>query len=713
MAELTRQLKTQHKLDAEAISTIESYFGETGLNVFKDFKKYSAKGKYSDSIRKFALTLFCYSNKAYSYICKLLPLPHPRTITKWLSTIDGNPGITKESIDSVKRKIEESEYPLLFTLMLDEMSIKKQIEWNGKENIGFVDLGTNEEDDSLPAATNALVFLLVPLNGNWKIPVAYYLTEGLTGKVLASLTRNLLTHLHKNTINVLALVCDGCGGNQSMLAELGVELKYPLKTSWFPHPADPSNNVYVFLDNCHMFKLVRNMLAQYETIQNGKTGKLICWEFIANLHKVQQDEGLRLANKLKRNHIEFASQKMKVNLSVQALSNSTAQALLCLKQLGHDDFQSCDETVAFIKLMDSLFDLMNSRNPFGKGYKAPLRIANKQTWLPFLTKAEDYLINLQTTKGKPLYKTKRKTAILGYLLMIRNMKAIFTKYVEQQKLLRYILTYKFSQDHVELFFSAVRSLNGRNNNPNFIQFKAAYRRILNIHDNSIVSGNCTAQDETKILSSADVITSDQQVQTEQISRKYDFTQSMNEAPDHDYCMFSQADCYSPYTGTIVTYISGFVAKKLLRTTVCKTCANALYTTTPPHHDRRFILIELKDKGGLTYPSSDVLKVTETTERVIRRYMSTTNGKPTNRQNVKQLILTGVLSHIVGLPVFDSIKGHMFETQITNNHIHTLCTSIVNAYMQIRFHHEAKTYTSEIMGTNIRNRLTKYITFNNQ
>lgn len=54
------------------------------------------------------------------------------------------------------------------------MSIKKQIEWNGKEHTGFVDLGTNVQDDSLPAATDALVFLLVPLNGNWKIPVAYY-----------------------------------------------------------------------------------------------------------------------------------------------------------------------------------------------------------------------------------------------------------------------------------------------------------------------------------------------------------------------------------------------------------------------------------------------------------------------------------------------------------------------------------------------------------
>ena len=62
----------------------------------------------------------------------------------------------------------------------------------------------------------------------------------------------------------------------------------------------------------------------------------------------------------KHNHFEFASQKMNVNLSVQALRNSTAQALLCLKQLRHAEFQSGQETVTFIKVLDSLFDIMNS-----------------------------------------------------------------------------------------------------------------------------------------------------------------------------------------------------------------------------------------------------------------------------------------------------------------------------------------------------------------
>ena len=66
------------------------------------------------------------------------------------------------------------------------------------------------------------------------------------------------------------------------------------------------------------------MLAHYVSIKNGSTGNVISWNYITKLYELQQDEGLRLANKLKRNHLEFASQKMKVNLSVQALSNSTA-----------------------------------------------------------------------------------------------------------------------------------------------------------------------------------------------------------------------------------------------------------------------------------------------------------------------------------------------------------------------------------------------------
>ena len=111
----------------------------------------------------------------------------------------------------------------------------------------FENLGENLDNDSLPVASSALVFMVVPLNANWKVPVAYYLTDGLPGFVLANLTRNVLSYLYDKDILVCALICDGCGSNQSMLANLGVPMTFPLLKSSFPHPNDTSLNVHVML----------------------------------------------------------------------------------------------------------------------------------------------------------------------------------------------------------------------------------------------------------------------------------------------------------------------------------------------------------------------------------------------------------------------------------------------------------------------------------
>ncbi|KAF0759377.1 THAP-type domain-containing protein [Aphis craccivora] len=42
--------------------------------------------------------------------------------------------------------------------------------------------------------------------------------------------------------------------------------------------------------------------------------------------------------------------------------------------------------------------------------------------------------------------------------------------------------YKLSQDHLEVFFSAMRSRGGYNNNSNAIQFRTAYIRLLVRHE---------------------------------------------------------------------------------------------------------------------------------------------------------------------------------------------------------------------------------------
>ena len=127
-----------------------------------------------------------------------------------------------------------------------------------------------------------------------------------------------------------------------------------------------------------MLKLLRNTLGSYGNLIDND-GDKICWKYIVELQKLQDDEGLRLGNKLKLAHIKLEQQKMKVDLAAQA----SVQVWLMLLSIAHSNvlklpqFQGSKATVKFIRHIDLLFDILNTRNPYAKGYKAALRINNK------------------------------------------------------------------------------------------------------------------------------------------------------------------------------------------------------------------------------------------------------------------------------------------------------------------------------------------------
>ena len=69
----------------------------------------------------------------------------------------------------------------------------------------------------------------------------------------------------------------------------------------------------------------------------------------------------------------------------------------------------------------------------------------------------------------------------------------------------YLLTYKLSQDHLELFFWSVRGWGGWNNNPPVCHFKGAWwTLLLNNKVRMKGTGNCIQQDTTHLLDIVDV-----------------------------------------------------------------------------------------------------------------------------------------------------------------------------------------------------------------
>ena len=89
-------------------------------------------------------------------------------------------------------------------------------------------------------------------------------------------------------------------------------------------------------------------------------------------------------NKLAKSHIEFQRHKMNVRVASKTLSSSVADALEYLMPAGNPDFANADGTIDFIRTLDRLFDLMNARSPFRKGYRRPFFLHDMKIWQKLL-----------------------------------------------------------------------------------------------------------------------------------------------------------------------------------------------------------------------------------------------------------------------------------------------------------------------------------------
>jgi len=111
-----------------------------------------------------------------------------------------------------------------------------------------------------------------------------------------------------------------------------------------------------------------------------------------------------------------------------------------------------------------------------------------------------YLYTLKF-KGSFLYTSAKKTFIIGIAIAVKSMFSITRELFVVSPYFSYVLTYKFSQDHLEILFGRIRQKFGANNPvvPNVTQFKTAMKQIL--LKNSIkcrTNGNCNSFDDDPV-----------------------------------------------------------------------------------------------------------------------------------------------------------------------------------------------------------------------
>ena len=432
--------------------------------------------RYETMIREFALTLYFYSPRGYRFVRKTLSLPAPSTLRSWASKVTVQPGFLTNVLLGLKENTASNNRNCI--VIVDEMSIRSETIWddNSSKFVGTVDYGGIQGEHPEKVAQNALVVMAVGLRGGWRTPIAYFLTKSLTAEVQSTILKEAITLLTEAEFDVHGVVFDGTSKNTATAKHLGCS-NLGSYDGEFSHPS-VNHPLYIILDVCHMLKLARNAAAHLGVFYNKKD-QAIRWEHITNLHKVQQKDILHLANKLTSKHIHWQNHKMKVKVAAQTLSHSVASAIKFLRALGMDDFRDADPTAEFILYINNLFDILNTRSRFGKGFKSPITVENLPEIETYVKECEEYLGTLRDTRKILLSQGPRKTFILGFLTSAKSILAISKHLLTKENgVMSYILTYRFSQDMLEMFFSKVRSRNGWNNNPNAVQLKYALRSLL-------------------------------------------------------------------------------------------------------------------------------------------------------------------------------------------------------------------------------------------
>lgn len=331
---------------------------------------------FSEDVRAFCLTLHYYSPRAYNYIRTKFDnhLPASSTMRSWYSSINSAPGFTSEAFDALKSKADECKKkgkPLYANMIFDEMAIHQHSQWNPNKRKfdGFIDMGVPAtEDKPLALAKDALVFLISGVEEDFKIPVSYFLTNGLIAEERVALVNEVLIRLAEIGIVVVSITFDGLPANLAMCKVLGAN--FDAEEAYILDPTNRDHRIYITLDAAHMLKLIRNCLGSRNLVDSD--GKSIQWNFIELLYNTQKNLTYNLGNKLTKEHMEWTCRKMSVRLAGETISGSVADSIEFMSTKS-ETFKNSEGTVKFIRIVNDVFDVMNSTKLNGaKGFKRPL-----------------------------------------------------------------------------------------------------------------------------------------------------------------------------------------------------------------------------------------------------------------------------------------------------------------------------------------------------
>lgn len=298
-----------------------------------------------------------------------------------------------------------------------------------------------------------------------------------------------------------------------------------------------------------------------------------------------------------------------------------------------------------------------------------------------------------------------RTGFIGFLTAIESFKGLYKEQVVEHQHLSYIFTYKFSQDHLETLFSAVRARGGFNDNPSPSQFRDAYRKLIMNKDISVNNGNCQVE-EILCSDTFNDLDNNWKTQKDGICHKKDDSDehdtTIDDLEDLNEPYFPLLNCnfeFNEYQSNVLGYIAGYVKRKLIKKIDCTSCLRYLSEGEVDND-----LVNLKNWGGLSKANENLLKLCKVAESVYKQI------DRFDAKHINHYSLTCVRSLSNRHPSFDMPSCNV---ERINDHNYFFLKLIFDSFLKIRLNHDAKLDTLDLSKDYIRSQCKKLPQFQNQ
>ena len=590
---------------------------------------------YSPQLTIVAYLIYSSSPAAYDVLYEenVLCLPSTSTLKKVTRRVGGRQGLDNSAYLKM-RALKLNEYQKNVLLIIDEIYVAKRVEYSGGEVQGLTTEGA--------VASTLLCFMVKSLTGKYKDIVALYPVLTLTAVKLYDCYKDVMSLLKGVSFNVIALSVDNASTNRNFFTDCLCD--GALKT----HITDSETNRPLFLlfDPVHDIKNVYNNFQSRKVFQcppferNLPSGCCANFQHVTELYKLEEFASLKKAHKLSPSVLEPKGiEKTSVKLAAAVFCDSTRDAMRFYAE--NEGQVSWTGTGDFIALILKLWHIMNVKSTAKGKHKRDITmdpVRSCKDWkLDFLREFAEFLQRWEDSKKPGL--TRETFLALRHTCLTLAECATF---LMDQLGFKYVLLGHLQSDAIESRFGWFRQLSGANY---FISTRQVMESDRKIRALSLVkfSGFSLAE----IDSVLDDAGPSSQVCEDSVADDIVDSLQYRHTP-------SASDC------NVIYYVSGAIAKSVVRTTKCDDCREMLISSDlldPVHIDESLDYSAAEflnniNRGGLMKPSDITYNIVL---RCWRVYEEIKHSPDLNRQ------LLSATSHRL---LFEKVMDRAFGSVIT-------------------------------------------------